>query len=103
MKRLPVLCAFLLASLTGAAPGQEFRATVNGRVVDPSKAAVPNATITVRNLETNESATVTTGSEGNYAVPFLKPGTYGISVEAPGFKKHSRERVVLQVGTTATV
>src|SRR5437660_7688874 len=79
------------------ARGQEFRATLNGRVTDPSKAAVPNATVIVRNPETNEAVTVTTRSEGTYSVPFLKPGIYSITVEAPGFKKYVRDRQELQV------
>lgn len=82
---------------------QEFRATVNGRVMDPNKAAVSNATVTLRNLATNEMATVTTNSEGNYNVPFLKPGVYTIAVEAAGFKKFLRDRQELQVSQTATI
>ena len=48
-----VLCALLL--LAGArVTAQEFRATVKGQVVDSSQAALPGATVTVRNQETNE-------------------------------------------------
>ncbi|HEX9000560.1 MAG TPA: carboxypeptidase regulatory-like domain-containing protein [Blastocatellia bacterium] len=82
---------------------QEFRATVNGRVTDPNKAAISNASVTVRNLATNETVSVTTNSEGNYNVPFLKPGLYTIAVEAGGFKKFLRDRQELQVSQTATI
>ena len=66
-KFLLLTIALLLCSVSGLA--QEFRATVSGRVADPAGAAVANATITVRNTSTNETATVTTGSEGSYKVP----------------------------------
>ena len=96
-------CTLVVACLTSSAFSQEFRATVNGRVTDPSKAVIPNATVTVRNTQTNETATVATNSEGNYTVPFLKPGIYSLTVEAAGFKKHQRDRQELQVSQTATI
>ena len=82
---------------------QEFRATVNGRVVDQNKAAVPNATISIRNQATNEVVTATSNSEGNYNIPFLRPGLYSMTVEATGFKKFVRDKQELQVGQTATI
>ena len=83
------LCRSLLCAWLGAAAlfAQEFRATVNGRVTDPTGAAVPNAAVQVRNTGTNEAATSTTDGQGNYTVPFLRPGTYVMNVEAAGFKK----------------
>jgi hypothetical protein len=83
--------------------GQDFRATVTGRVVDPSNAAIANASVTVRNPQTNESVTVTTNAEGVYNVPFLNPGVYSISIEAQGFKKYIRDKQELQVSQTATI
>lgn len=44
-----------------------------------------------------------TNSEGNYTVPFIRPGTYNIDVEAPGFKKFTRDQQPLQVGQVATI
>ena len=82
---------------------QEFRATVTGRVTDPSGATVPNAVVQARNLGTNEVATATTDNLGNFTIPLLKPATYNISVEAVGFKKTTQENLLLNVGQTATV
>ena len=65
----------------GGAAAQEFRATVKGQVVDSSQAALPGATVTVRNQETGEVGTATTNNEGNYTVPFLRPGVYSVTVE----------------------
>lgn len=79
--------------------GQEFRATVTGVVTDSTNAAVPNATVTVHNLDTNQSTVVKTNATGNYTVPFLRPGQrYEVSVEAPGFKKATYPPVTVTIG-----
>ena len=83
--------------------GQEFRATINGRVADPTGASIPNATIIVKNSATNESVTVTSNGDGNYNVPFIRPGIYLITAEAAGFKKYSRDKQEIQVSQTATI
>src|SRR5712691_3088409 len=92
----------LLAGLPLLTRAQEFRATLNGRVMDTTRAAVPGATVTAHNVETNESAAVTTNAEGNYTIPFLRPGAYSLTVEAPGFKKYTR-RLRLEVSQTASI
>ncbi|MBL8188816.1 MAG: TonB-dependent receptor [Acidobacteria bacterium] len=103
MKKQITLTVLWLCLLSALAVAQEFRATVTGRVLDQNKAAVPNATVTVRNQATNEAVTATTSSEGNYSIPFLRPGIYTITVEAPGFKKFVRDKQELQVSQTATI
>jgi hypothetical protein len=86
-----------------AVSAQEFRATVKGQVVDSSQAALPGATVTVRNQETNELATATTNNEGNYTVPFLRPGLYTLTIEMSGFQTHTRKDMRLEVSQVATV
>ena len=66
--------AALLLATAGSAAAQEFRATVRGQVLDSSKAALPGATVIVDEHETGEVATATTNTEGNYTIPFLRPG-----------------------------
>src|SRR5258708_1992211 len=97
----PVLSLTLFFAALGF--GQEFRATVTGRVVDPSNAGVPSAVVVIRNTGTNELATATTDGQGNYTIPFLKPGTYNLSAEAGGFKKVTQEKLTLNVGQTVAI
>ena len=97
------LSTVLLLALAGGAAAQEFRATVKGQVVDTSQAALPGATVTVRNQETGEVATATTNNEGNYTVPFLRPGLYTVSVEMSGFQKYNRTDMRLEVSQVATI
>src|ERR687897_3424911 len=98
-----LLSTALLLALAGSAAAQEFRATVKGQVVDSSQAALPGATVTVRNQETGEVATATTNAEGNYTVPFLRPGLYTVSVEMSGFQKFNRSDMRLAVSQVATI
>ena len=51
MKKLIILA--LVAAVSASLQAQEFRATIMGRVSDPSGAAIPGAQITAINVETN--------------------------------------------------
>ncbi|HKX28404.1 MAG TPA: carboxypeptidase-like regulatory domain-containing protein, partial [Blastocatellia bacterium] len=82
---------------------QDFRATVTGRVTDASKAAIPNAQVSVKNLGTNEVTSTSTDSEGNYRVPFLRPGSYAMTIEVKGFKRVVRDGVELVISQVATL
>jgi hypothetical protein len=94
--------ACVLAIATGAV-AQEFRATVKGQIIDSNKGALPGALVSVQNADTNEVATATTNAEGNYTVPFLRPGNYNLTIELSGFQKYTRTGLRLEVGQTATI
>src|SRR3954465_12398229 len=98
-----LLIAAILLATVGSAAAQEFRATVRGQVVDTSQAALPGATVTLRNQETNEVATATTNNDGNYTIPFLRPGVYTLTVEMSGFQKYNRTDMRLEISQVAIV
>lgn len=87
---------FFLLSLPVCA--QEFRGSISGKVTEASGAAVPNASVTIKNSATNSSATTTTNETGDFTVLYLTPGQYKVSVEAKGFKKAVREDIEVRVG-----
>jgi hypothetical protein len=58
---------------------------ISGSVVDASGAAVPNAQVTVVNLDNNLQKTATSDPSGNFRVPLLPPGRYKVSAVASGF------------------
>ena len=85
-------------SLTVALFGQTRAATISGQVKDPSGALIPNATITIRNTDTNVAQTTTSNGEGLFSVPDLIPGNYTVTAESPGMKRLERSGIALQVG-----
>jgi hypothetical protein len=97
---LMVLAILATASIAGA---QEFRATIRGQVLDSSKGALPGVTVSATNNDTNEVATAVTNNEGNYSIPFLRPGKYTLTAELTGFQKYTRAGMVLSVNETATI
>src|SRR3954447_1713879 len=101
--RVGMLAVALAFATVTAGFGQEFRATVKGQGTDQSKGAVPRATVTVQNQETNETATTVTNADGAYTIPFLRPGLYTLSADLTGFQKYTRKDMRLEVGQTALV
>jgi hypothetical protein len=95
--------AISLLSLPAISVAQDFRATITGRVTDLNRAAIPNAQVQVKNIGTNETTTATTDSEGNYKAPFLRPGSYSVTVEVTGFKKATRDNFYLVINQVATL
>jgi hypothetical protein len=63
----------------------QYRAGIQGTVLDPQGAAVGGAKITVTAQETGISQETTTDDSGVYSVNRLAPGLYRISVEKAGF------------------
>ncbi len=94
------LCLFSVLLATGGLYAQGVEATLKGRVQDSSGAAVPAAKLDVKNTGTNRIVSTVSDSAGQYNVPFLQPGTYILTIEAPGFKKVVREGLSLSVGDT---
>ena len=78
------LALLLFISFTAHA---QYRAGVQGTVLDPQGAAIPDATITVTAKDTGLVQVGTTDSNGVYSVSRLAPGLYTISIEKAGFKR----------------
>jgi hypothetical protein len=85
------------------AAAQSTNASVTGRIIDPSKAAVSGATITAIRADTNVRQHATTNDSGTYALTSLPPGPYRFEVEKTGFNKTIRPNVVLHVQDALTI
>jgi hypothetical protein len=103
----PVAAAWAVAVLfvlsTGAAYAQSAAATLTGVVTDESGAAVPGASVTVRNTGTGASRRALTDAAGRYSLPSLDPGDYELRIELVGFKTVVRGGVGLRVGGSSAV
>ncbi len=76
--------------------GQTDRATIEGIVKDPSGAVIPDATVTIVKVDTNERTELRSNESGRYFAPNLPIGAYTVTVEKPGFQKAIQEGVQLQ-------
>jgi hypothetical protein len=74
-----------------------------GVVKDTSGGVVPDARVTVINVETSQSRSVTTGSDGAYRVPGLTAGHYTVKVEKEGFQTQTQQSLVLDVSQELVV
>src|SRR5205085_6490933 len=75
---------------------------ITGTVSDPSGAVVPNAKVTVTNVQTNASRSAQSNASGIYSFTNLQPGSYEIAVEGQGFAPFKR-RVDVSVGSRTTL
>ncbi len=94
---LAILAAFsfqVMAQTTGS---------LSGEVKDEKQSLIPNATITVRNIKTNESRTVQTNDEGRYRFINMPVGDYELTVERAGFAKHVQTGITLLLNQDAVV
>src|SRR5437588_12003922 len=76
---------------------------IGGTVKDPHGAVVQNATVTVKNEETNAEKTGTTDSEGRFRVVQLQPGNYTVTISVTGFSAFTQQKVVVEVGRITPV
>jgi hypothetical protein len=76
---------------------------IAGTVTDISGAAVPGAAVSVKSSALLASRSSRTEADGGYLFDLLPPGTYELTVTAPGFSTYSRTGIVLTAGFTATI
>src|SRR5271154_6012578 len=86
----------LAATLTWAQQAVNY-ASLGGRVTDPSGAVVEGADVSVRQIATNIFSTQRTGRDGRFLFPYLKVGSFEVSVRHAGFAEAVR-LVTLTVG-----
>ena len=95
---VPLTLALALCLTLNAPPAAAQTAgegTIQGSVMDPSGAVVPNAMVTATNTATNVATVRKTSSAGFFVIAPLLPGTYSITVKAPGFKTLLQSNIVV--------
>ncbi len=97
----PILGLMLLAGARLFAQG--ITGTISGTVTDPTGAAVPGATVTIRQASTNALHAVTTSDNGSFTATQLPPGDYAVDVEHQGFEHFRQTGVHLTIDQTVSL
>ena len=94
------LCLFatFLFATTIAAQTQITTGTIQGTVLDANGAAVPGASVEVKNVDTNFIRTTTSDEEGRFAALQLPSGRYTVTVTKTGFATLVVNQADLTVG-----
>jgi outer membrane receptor protein involved in Fe transport len=86
-----------------SALAQESTGTISGTVTDPSGALIPQADVTVTNVETGIARKEHSNSSGLFVVTNLSVGNYTLTAEAHGFKKFEATQIRLDVNDRLTI
>jgi Carboxypeptidase regulatory-like domain len=101
------LCACLaLAGIFGVnhvLPAQSFYGSMVGTVTDATGAVVADAEVILINMGTSERRTAATDVSGNYQFVNLVPGRYRIEITKTGFRRLTRDEIVVEVQSTVRI
>lgn len=82
---------------------QQLTGTLNGNVFDQAGAILPNAKVDVQNEISGDLRRAVTNGEGRFAVTALPPGSYTVTITAPGFNSWVSKGVTIGQGDTRTL
>jgi len=103
MMKTMVCVALLCAAGSTMLAQSTTQGAIGGTVFDVTNAVVGKATVTIHNDGTNSEEIVTADDSGYFKAPLVEPGTYTVSVAAPGFEGYRTTGVVVQVSQLTTL
>jgi len=95
------ISTILLISFAEIATAQQVFGSIFGTVTDASGAAIPNAKVTITDVNKGTKFVIATDSSGNYTKGQLIPDTYTVTIEDPGFQTVVSNGLVVQVDAAA--
>jgi Carboxypeptidase regulatory-like domain/TonB dependent receptor-like, beta-barrel len=94
---LLIIPLFATAALSQA---QMSSGDIKGTVTDSSGGVIPNAPVTVTNVDTGVSRTLSTSEIGEFRFFVLPPANYELKIEVSGFGVYTRRPLQVTVGQT---
>src|SRR5690242_16840688 len=86
--------------MASSAAFAQVRSDLRGRVLDPSRAAIPGANIELTERATGIHRSTVSTRSGDYVFGGLTPGAYSVEVAASGFQRLKASGVTVAVGQT---
>jgi len=81
-----IACLAIFVSISVLGFGQQMTGTLTGTTMDSTGAVVTNAKVTMKNEGSGDVRTTVSNTAGYFSITAIQPGTYTVSIEAPGFK-----------------
>ncbi len=103
LRFLSLLAVSTLAVPSLHAQAVTAQAQLNGSVRDQTGGVVPKASVSLRNVDTNQSYATTSNEAGYYIFTNVPPGNYALSAESSGFSKYEQTGIALLVAQIATI
>ncbi|MBI4873115.1 MAG: carboxypeptidase regulatory-like domain-containing protein [Acidobacteria bacterium] len=95
---LSLLIVLLSLVFAASAFGQSPQAAISGVIKDPQGAAVPGVEVMATELATGVKTAVRSNESGFYSLRPLPIGSYRVTADLTGFRRHVREGIVLTTG-----
>ncbi|GAB4115600.1 MAG: hypothetical protein Kow001_16630 [Acidobacteriota bacterium] len=103
MVRAVGLCLMLLLAGGWAAAQTTGSASLRGVIQDPTGAVVPGADVVLVNEATSDERRTVSDEQGGFYFGALRPASYTLKVELPGFKVYEEKGVVLRPAEARSV
>ncbi len=98
-----LLVVAALAMSATSASAQILYGSITGIAKDAQGAAVPGATVTIVNKETNLTRDTVTGGDGSFTLNNVLPGPYDVKISLTGFREAVRTNVPVTIGEISRV
>jgi len=103
MRKTYSFIAAVIILLSSSSGWAQAAATLSGTVTDHAGAALPDAMVIIKNIDTGSTRTITTDGVGRYQASGLVPGRFEIRAAKLGFLGEMRTGVSLAAGQDASV
>ena len=77
---------------------QSNNASIDGEITDPNDAVVQGAQVVLASKDTKQTSTFVSDANGLYSFRNVLPGTYQLTITAPGFGQYVQDGILVRVG-----
>jgi hypothetical protein len=92
-----ILLTLAMCLIAGSAHGQSPSATLSGKIVDETEAAVSDVLVTILNSATQLRREARTSKDGQFVIALLPPGLYSLTATRQGFAPLEARDLTLNV------
>lgn len=95
---LTTFVAVMMLLFSSMASAQQLTGTLSGTASDTTGAAIPNASVTLRNQASGDQRTAITDGQGHFVITAVQPATYSVNISASGFRSWQENDIVMNQG-----